>query len=375
MNAAWFFVSHRLQLAKAARAQGYDVQVAAAPDDTVSQIQDAGIEFHPVSFDRRGGAPLREAGTFMELLRLYRRLRPDIAHHVTIKPVLYGGVAARTTNVPVVVHAVSGLGYVFLADGIAGALTRRSVRLAYRLALRHPNQAVIFQNADDLGTFVSHDIVQPDDAVLVRGSGVDTDVFTPSQLPIRADPPVVVLAARMLRHKGVDEFVTAARILKASGVRARFVLVGATDAGNPSAISADRLASWASEGIVEWWGHRDDIASIFQQASIACLPSYREGLPKVLLEAAACGLPIVTTDVPGCRDVVSRENGILVPRGSTNELAAALAQLIANHELRAQMGARGRDMVIREFHLDRVIRDTLAVYAACLARYDRLSNA
>lgn len=363
VNACWFFVSHRLPVALAAQRAGFEVHVAAAPDETTALLAQHGIGFHPLPLSRRSRLPLRELAAFGSLLALYRRLRPQVVHHVTIKPVLYGGLAARLAGVPAVVHAISGLGYTFLAPGRVAGLVRAGVRGLYRLALGHPNQRVIFQNDDDRTEFVSRRLVRARDAVLIRGSGVDPAEFTPAAPP--EGDPLVVLPSRLLWDKGVGEFVEAARMLRARGVRARFALVGDADPHNPATVPAAQLERWRREGAVEIWGRRTDMPQVLQGAHVVCLPSYREGLSRALIEAASAGLPIVTTDVPGCRDVVRHGyNGLLVPAANPGRLAQALQALIDDPSLRARMGARGRERVLAEFSLEQVMRESLEVYRA-----------
>jgi glycosyltransferase involved in cell wall biosynthesis len=362
VNACWFFVSHRLPLARAAQRQGFTVHVAASPDETAAQLEAAGIHFHPVPFSRKGRHPLRELRTFLQVVALYRRIRPDLVHHVTIKPIVYGGLAARIARIPAVVSAVAGLGYTFLARGRAASLLRQLVWFGYRKGLSHANQTVIFQNDDDRREFLARGVVTPAETALIRGSGVDPEVFSPGERP--AGPPVVVLPARLLWDKGVGEFVEAAAILKARGVDARFVLVGEPDPHNPASVSDADLAAWSRSGAVEAWGRSDDMPAVLRKAHIACLPSYREGLPRALLEAAASALPIVTTDVPGCREVVrDGYNGYLVPPRQAAALADALEKLIrAPAAEREQMGRRGRGLVLEQFTLDHVVRETLKLY-------------
>jgi glycosyltransferase involved in cell wall biosynthesis len=360
VNACWFFVSHRLPLALEAIRRGYEVHVAAASDDTVEVLHRHGIHFHRIDFKRRGLGPVGEVRTLLQLTRLYRRLRPALVHHVTIKPVIYGGILARLNRVPAVVHAIPGLGYSFLARGKAGGVLRKFVIRAYRSVFRHPNHAVIFQNPDDYHEFVSRDVVRPQNAVLIPGSGVDLEVFKP--VP-RVGTPLVVLPARLLVDKGVCDFVDAAKILRARGVDCRLALVGSIDPGNPSGVSTRQVKEWAEEGAVEVWGHRSDMPAVFAQAHAVCLPSYREGFPRALIEAAACGLPILTTDVPGCRDVVTHGyNGLIVEARSPGRLADAIECLILDQPLRERMGERSRERAVAEFGIDRVVDSTFAVY-------------
>lgn len=365
VNDAGFFLSHRLPLALAAQAKGYSVNVATPESAEVNEIKEAGFRFHPVPFTRYGMHPLRELAVMRSLFRLYRSVRPHLIHHVTIKPVLYGGLVARLTRIPAVVNAVTGLGYVFISSGFKSSFLRLAVRWAYRFGLRHANSRVIFQNPDDETLFVKNDLIEAKSAVIIKGSGVDMNRFRP--VPESAGIPVVLFASRMLRDKGVYEFVDAAKGLIKAGTNARFVLVGDVDPGNPVSVSAETLEAWQAEGTVEWWGKRDDMPEVLAQAHIVCLPSYREGLPKILIEAAASGRAIVATDVPGCREIVRcRENGLLVPPRDVEALAAALKTLIMDPALRRRLGERGREIAKMEFSVDKIVRETLGVYRELL---------
>ncbi len=365
VNDAAYFLSHRLPVALAARNAGFEVHVATPEGPSTAAILNEGFIYHPIPLTRSGIKPWKELGSFIALICLYRNLQPDIVHHVTIKPVIYGGVASYIARVPAVVNAVTGLGYVFIAKGPKAALLRSVAKLGYRVAFSHRNKRIIFQNPDDCETFLKAGIISSQDIVLIKSSGVDVSIFT--QLPESESIPLVILASRMLWDKGVGEFVEAAQILREKGIKARFVLVGDTDAGNLAAISTAQLKAWKDADVVGWWGRQEDMPRVFAQSHIVCLPSYREGLPKVLIEAAACGRAIVTTDVPGCREIVRHgENGLLVPVRDSKALANALQILIESPVLRARMGARGRDIAVTEFAQERVVEETLAVYQELL---------
>jgi glycosyltransferase involved in cell wall biosynthesis len=360
------FFSYRIEVARAARDAGFDVHIAAPDGKAVATLLNEGFNFHAIPMTRSGSNPWKELGTIAALFRLYRECQPDLVHHLRLKPVLYGGLAAYGARVPAVVGLLTGLGYVFITETRKALVLRKIVTLSCKIAFRHGNQRVIFQNPDDQSVFVQNKILPAHQTVLIKGSGVDVNEYVPT--PERDGPPVVVLASRMLRDKGVDEFVEAARGLRAKGVRARFVLVGETDPGNPTAISAEQLRQWADNGIVEWWGHQTNMKDVLARAHVVCLPSLREGVPKVLIEAASCGRAIVTTNAPGCREIVRHgENGLLVPVRNSRALAEALRLLIENADLRAGMGSKGRDIVVQEFSIDRVVRETLDVYRELLA--------
>lgn len=375
VNIPRFFVTHRIPLARAARAAGYEVHVATSTYDeaNVRIIQDEGFAFHPLPISQHGTRPWEEVGTFRALFRLYRQLKPDIVHHVTIKAVIYGGIVAQMTGVPVVVHSLTGLGTVFTENDLKTRLLRAGAQVAYRLALRPVNTRLIFQNPDDQCLFLQRGMIPSERTLVIKGSGVDVDEFTPQ--PERDETPVVVFAGRLLWTKGIGEYIQAAQQLRDAEVQARFVIVGYPEPSSPDAIPPEQLAEWQAGDAVEWWGKRDDMPQVFAGSHIVCLPSAREGVPKVLIEAAACGRAAVTTDVPGCREVVREGvNGLLVPPGDADALAAALRRLIENPALRREMGARGRQIAEEEFALTRVLEETLAVYTQLLKEYHRVAH-
>lgn len=359
----WYFVTHRLALAVAAREAGYEVAVATRPGRLAPMIEAAGIRLIPLSISRAFGNPLRE---IMVLASLYKRERPALVHHVALKPVAYGTLAALLAGIPAWVNAVAGLGgRLSSRSGVRGWL-RTVLRWMLAWLLDRDRSLTIVQNPDDRAALLDSG-VPPSRVRLIRGAGVDTTVFRPGTT--NAAEPVVMLVSRMLWDKGVGAFVAAARRIHAAGSNARFVLVGGADAGNAGSIPQAQLQAWHDEGVVEWWGHRDDIAAAYANASIACLPStYGEGIPKSLLEAAACGLPIVTTDGPGCREVVEHErNGLLIPAHDVEALVAALQFLVGNPEKCAQYGQYSRVKAEREFSAPTVYAQTLAVYGEVLA--------
>jgi glycosyltransferase involved in cell wall biosynthesis len=365
-NVSWFFVSHRLPIALGARDAGYDVHVAAQPDGSVEVIEAAGIPFHPIPLQRGAAGLAADIETLAALHRLYRSLRPAIAHHVTLKPVLFGGLAARAARVPHVVSAIAGMGSVFLAAGTAARLRVGAVRRLLRVATGRDGDWFIFQNDADRTEFAAQGIGHPGRTVLIPGSGVDLQRFHPTTEP--PGVPLVVLPARMLRDKGVSEFVSAARQLRGAGEQARFALVGALDPDNPSALAREELEAWVRAGDVEWWGHRADMPEVYRDCHVVCLPSYREGMPKALLEAAAAGRCVVTTDVPGCRDCVDPgASGLLVPPRDASALADALRELLADPARRAAMGRAARRRAERDFGIEAVVDATLGLYRRCLA--------
>ena len=361
VNSPEFFLSHRLPLAVAVRATGFTVHIATGFGPACKEIAELGFEHHLLPISRSGRNPLAELRTLWGLYRLMRTISPDLVHLVTIKPVLYGGLMARLSGVPAMVAAIPGLGTVFVDRDQRRSWIRRGVEWLYRLALGHPNVKVIFQNPDDRAALTDMGAVSKDKTALIRGSGVSL-----ASCPMRPDPegvPVVTFAARLLEDKGVREFVEAARVLKERGVVARFWLAGSLDPGNLTSVSEDVLSQWSKEGVVELLGHQSDIPSLFANSNIIVLPSYREGFPKALAEAASCGRAVVTTDVPGCRDAIDPETtGLLVPVRDPSGLADAIQFLIENPERRKQMGASGRALAEREFAIEKVVDAHLAIY-------------
>jgi len=364
LNEPSFFVSHRLAVAQAAMKRGFDVHVATCDGTAVEKVVASGFTHHVVPFTRSGKNPFVEIWALLKLALLFVRLKPDLLHLVTIKPVLYGGFLSRVLRIRGVVAAISGLGSVFRGDSSEGIL-RFFIVCLYKISLRKKNIRVIFQNPDDRETLLSAGIVKAQAVRLIKGSGVDLCAYPALEEP-DADAVKVVMAARLLREKGVFQFVEAARILQSRSAhpRVRFVLVGEPDPGNPSTVLAHELDAWQQEDVVDVLGYRDDIAQVFAQSHIVVLPSYYgEGLPKVLIEAAACGRPVVTTDHPGCRDaIVPDVTGLLVPVKDGLALADAVQWLVEHAEQRRQMGRAARTFAEQTFSVDRVVDQHLRIY-------------
>ena len=363
----WFFRSHRLPIAQAAMQQGYHVALACKVTRHAQELSSLGIEVYPLRFI--GGQklnPLREALSLIEIFLLYWKLRPDIVHHVSLRPVLLGSLAARFCSIKAVVHAVTGLGYLFHGTGGAVSAVRKLVVAALRFGLDHPSTSVIFQNRDDLAEFQEAGLLDESNAVLIPGSGVDLKAYHHRES--HNDPPVILFGARMLREKGAAELVEAGRILRERNVPHHIQLCGEPDLGNPGAVAREELQKWHNEGAVEWLGHRDDMPDLLAQADIACLPSYyREGIPKFLIEATAASLPIVTTDMPGCRETVpNNKNGILVPPKDVNALANALERLLLDRELRINMGKESRKLAEETFAVEKVVERHIRIYEELL---------
>ncbi len=361
-NRAEFFYSHRMPIAKAVQDRGAEVHVATPEDPYVPNLQENGLIWHELELDGKSLNPIQELRTLFHLCQLYRKIQPDLVHHIAFKGILYGTLAARLARVPRVINSFTGLGHLFSADTLKIRFIRWVVFNIARLGFRHPRSRTIFQNPDNLDEFVGRGVLKKDQVRLIKGSGVDVETFQTSSQP--DGTPTVILASRLVWDKGISEFVEAARILQRNGAEARFALVGKSDPLNPNAVPEDQLEAWNEEGVVEWWGFQEDMVSIFANTHIVCLPSYyREGVPKVLIEAAACERPIVTTDMPGCREIVhDGRNGLLVPPKDGKALAEALHRLIADSPLRAEMGREGRKIVESEFSLKSVVASTVKIY-------------
>ena len=361
------FIWHRLALARAAQESGFDVHVAAPGGPGCEVITEAGFQFHAIPLDRRSINPWREVGCIAGLTRLFAKVHPRLVHAMRLKPIIYAGIAARLTNVPAIVYGTTGLGYAFSSQNAKAVLLRMVLMTGCRTALRHANCRILFENPDDEITLRQHGVMSAGSGNVIKGVGLDL-----SQFPLLPQPegiPLVVLASRMLWNKGIGEFVEAAERLRSEGVQARFALVGDTDAGNRAAVSTSQLERWKRRGIVEWWGWREDMVAVLSEAHVACLPSYyREGVPRVLIEAAASGRPIVTTDAPGCREIVRHDqNGLLVPVRDSGALAIALRTLVEDPAMRLRMGLNGRALVAEEFSQEYVNGATLKVYRELLA--------
>lgn len=356
------FFNHRLPQARGAQAAGFEVHVAMRDADEARARDVDGLTFHYLPLDRSFASPIAELRALRHLHKIARNVKPNIIHAYTLKPVLYAGLVTRQTSTPLAV-SVTGVGSFFLGSGAKEHLIQNALIPALRFALagKRPRIAIV-QNPDD-GALVTGQLNVPTNAVrLIKGSGVDLTQFTPTPPP--KTPPVrVVLAARMLADKGVREFAQAARILKARDIKAELVLAGGLDPANRSAISSEEIDEWSREGLVNWLGHVDDMRALNASTHIACLPSYREGLPKSLLEAAACALPIVTTDEPGCRDAIKNgTTGTLVPARNATALADALGALILDEDLRRQYGNAGRAFVEAGLSVEAVVAATIEVY-------------
>ena len=359
----WYFVSHRLQLALMAQQHGYQILVVTRCKEHVQILTEAGFTVIHFATSRRSLNPIVLMSESIALAKLYRALKPSIVHHVALRPVIVGAIAARLAGISTVISAITGMGFLFV-EGKRAPIAQSILFWLFPKLLG--KGLIIVQNEDDQQLLLRAKI-EASRIRLIPGAGVDAVKYCP-QKDIREDDKsmVVMMASRLLWDKGVREFVQAARILRRPNLR--FVMVGEPDLANPAAVATKDLAEWVNEGAIEHWGHRDDMHNVLVKAQIVCLPSYREGFPKVLLEAMACGLPCVTTDVPGCRAAVrDGDNGLLVRVRDAASLAIAIEKLVCDANLRVRMGQRGRARVLSEFSQERIIEATLTAYSECLA--------
>jgi glycosyltransferase involved in cell wall biosynthesis len=364
-NTDWYLYNFRLALADTLIQRGAEVVLVSPAGPYSAKIQAGGYRWLEWKVGRKSLSPLGELNAVLNLARLYRSEQPELVHHFTIKPVLYGSLAARLAKIYAVVNSVTGLGYIFLSTGLKGRLLRAVTLVLYHLAFAHPNLRVIFENSHDQEVFAGYRLVTNENSMIIPGVGVDTERFQPAPEPTSMtaeEPLLVVFPARMLLDKGLGTLIDAARLL-CGRINLRIALVGQPDPGNPATVSEADLRGWQEEGLVEWWGFQDDMEEVYRQAGIVTLPSYGEGLPTVLIEAASSGRPIVATDVQGCREVVQDGvNGLLVPPRDPQALAQALETLARDPDLRKKMGENGRRLVLDRFSGHRIHQETIAVY-------------
>lgn len=369
VNVDWFFVSHRLPIALKAIEQGYDVHLACSFTDKKDFIENLGIKCHEIQFSRSGCSLKGELNSIFSIRKILKVISADVVHAITIKPVIYTGFALKTiTKSPAFVVAISGLGYVFSASTYTARFTKLLVSLMYKVALSNKQKKVIFQNTSDQSILSEIVNLSDDEITLIKGSGADLSVYSATNEP-SGTKKIVSMACRLLKEKGVYEFVEAARIVKEKLPNTEFWLIGEVDVENPNSITQEAFYSWKNEGVINVLGHRDDIPALFAQSHVVTMPSfYGEGVPKVLIEASACGRPIVTTDNPGCRDaIINQETGLLVPIKNSKELANAIILLLCNDEMRINMGFKARQFAVKEFDVNNVVMKHLDIYQSLMA--------
>lgn len=361
VNVDWFFISHRLPIALEALKQGHDVHVFTKDTGKMEYLKSLGIRVCPINLERGSINPFKSLKLLLDLKEKITTIQPDVVHLVTIKPVLIGGLASILAKVPSIVYAISGLGFIFTNTMLKAKILRLGIIPLYRLALSAKNKTVIVQNLDDLRILRQYVAIPESQTTLIPGSGVDLKQFDFQPLPLTNK--IVLMACRLLADKGVYEFQKSAQLLKEKYPEVRFVLVGGIDPDNPASLTEQELNDWVEKGDLEWWGHQSNMAEILSQATIVILPSYREGMPKVLLEAQALGRPIVTTDVPGCREAIENgKTGFLAQVKDQHSLATAIEKLIINDELCLGFSRNARALAEQKFDIEQVVKTHMNIY-------------
>lgn len=366
-NTEWYLYNFRRNLALALSEAGHEVLLLSPPGPYAEKLQAMGLRWLPVPMARRSLNPFRELALVLWLRNLMRQERADLVHGFTIKGVVYGSLAARLAGVSARVNGIDGLGYVFASHDLKAGLLRPIVRAMLKLALSGENSRLILQNSDDVALFHQAGLVEDARVRLIPGAGVDCNRFAVGGQRFKGEPLRVLLAARLLWDKGLAEYVEAARLLKVQGRQIHLLLAGTPDPGNPKSVPEETVKGWVSDGLIDWLGHVVDMAALLATVHVIALPSYREGLPTTLTEGAACGLSLITTDMPGCREVVTHEvDGLLIPARDAEALARAIARLDDNPALAARLGAAARAKALARFDEKIVIQKTLAVYQELL---------
>ena len=363
VNIPEFFISHRLSLALLAKKKGYQVHVATSNSESYKKIENYGFHCHKIFLKRGSLNIFYEFLTFISIYRVLKNLRPDVIHLLTAKCNIYGGLASKIINVPKIIHAITGLGYIFIdSNNNLKNILKNIVIFLFKVSIKS-DSLVIFQNKYNLDLFIEKGIIKDVQGKLIHGSGVNTEVFFHSN-EIKNDNPIVLFPSRLLKEKGVETFVKAAIILQ-NKIKLRMIIAGDLDNENPSAISRHQIEEWVSLGMIEWYGHVVNMPDLLSKSSIVCLPTYYpEGIPKALIEAASCGRAIITTDMPGCNEIVENNiNGVLIPIKSPERLADEIVKLIENFDLRKKYGNNGRKRVIDRFSSKIVDNATIKIYS------------
>ena len=359
VNVDWFFVSHRLHIALEAKKQGYEIHLACGLADRRAELEKLGIVVHSLDLKRGNSNIFRELKLLKQLFFVLKLIKPDLVHLITVKPILIGGILAKILKIPAVVISFPGLGLI-----LKNKILHKITFIFFYLALSNKNQRIIFQNNNDRSYIskIRNGIYETSE--IIKGSGVDLSIFSYSTTENEDRTNLMVMmASRLLYSKGINEFIEAAKIINKVNKKIKFVLVGDVDPENPDSIKKNELLRWKSENFVEIWGYQKDMKEIFQKCDIFVFPSYYgEGLPKVLIEAAACGCAIITTDHPGCRDAVKPSSGILIPVRDHLALVNSILNLVENPEKIKKMAKSGRRLAEREFDLNKVVDRHINIY-------------
>tara|TARA_Y100000591_G_scaffold331692_1_gene366428 strand:+ start:194 stop:1276 length:1083 start_codon:yes stop_codon:yes gene_type:complete len=349
--------------------KGFDVYLITKKTSSKSKIIEAhGIKVININISRGEISPISDAKVLIKLILILKKIRPDILHAVAMKPILYGNIASFILRIPHCISSFAGLGYVFISKSIKAKLVGYVLKRFFRLFINRNGNSIIFQNKDDFNLMIDDNVINENRSVIIRGSGVNGQIFSFTKENNKTKN--IVLASRLLWDKGINEFVNASELIKKKyRKKIRFIIVGKIDKHNPTAIEEKKLLEWEDKELIEWWGYRKDVNILYEKSNIVCLPSYREGLPKSLIEAAACGRAIITSDVPGCREiVVDGYNGLLVPEKNSLLLAKAILKLINNDSLRNQMGINGLKLFEKNFTIEKIVSEHMALYNSLLEK-------
>lgn len=362
VNVDWFFISHRLPLAIEAKKRGYEVFVLAGDTGAGASLKSFDITFIPWNISRSGTNFFKEIQAIAQLFKVFRHIKPQLVHNVGVKAVIYGSLASQLFHKSYI-NALAGMGFAFTADTLKAQILRVIIKRFFVFIFKSKKSLLILQNEDDKKWFLENGYIDSSKLRLIKGSGVNLNDFKLESEPTSI-PPIVCLPSRMLWDKGIGEFIAAVRILKSCDLEnVRFVLAGGIDTENPAKIPQKQLQEWVSEGIVEWWGYQTNMPNLLSKVTIVVLPSYKEGLPKVLLEASAIGRAIITTDVVGCREIIKDDyNGILVPSQNAEALAKAISKLLNDAELRKKYIENGFASVKQNFTIEIVTEQTFILY-------------
>ena len=365
VNQLSFFISHRLPIARAALNDGFEVVIVYGElgntDISLNLLEDEGFKIRYIPMDRSGINILRDLKTCFHIWKFFKVEKPDIVHLISMKPYLYGGIISRLLNIRAVVSAISGFGTLFISKNLKFKILGLLFSPIFKFSFNHSNQMIIVQNESDLKLLIKFGILNLSKIKIFKGSGVKLENFVDLKEP--SGIPTVCFAARLLRDKGIYEFVSAAKILNERGIQARFLIAGDLDLNNLTGIKFDEYNKLKNEKSIEVLGYHKNIPELYAKSHIVCLPSYREGLPKSLMEAAAASRAVVTTDVPGCRDaIIPNKTGLLVPVKDPNKLADSLQWLIEHPKERVDMGKEGRKLAEKEFRIEKIAEDHLIIY-------------
>jgi glycosyltransferase involved in cell wall biosynthesis len=357
----WYFVSHRLNLAKFAIERGYEVSLLSNMGTHENFINSIGVKTIHWPIQRKSRNPLKELYVIYSLFKLVKQYKPNLIHAVAIKPIFYTVLSSMLTNLNGVVLAFGGLGFIFRSKKVVAKFLRFFIVFMFKRIVDNSNVRLIIQNKDDRSILKNLNIINYKRIRLIRGVGIDLNEYIPAHK--RNDIPLVILPARMLWDKGVGDFVNCARLCAKNNINARFALIGEPDIHNPESIPESKIQEWVDLGFVEYWGRQENMLKVYNKADIVCFPSYHEGLPKALLEAASCQLPIVCYNVPGCREIViNNKNGFVVPFKDENAMFSSIDKLLKDSILRTKMGFDGRQIVSEHFEEGRVISETIKVW-------------